>query len=131
MSAEDYHDVPGFGGGAFRTFKPRDYACNHCSAPITFVNRRPMNIDGTPHRCLGRNAKQQSPVPIPSALDNSAAVLFAMSAMNAIIQGQIQAGGIDHIHHMNFYDVADASWRMASAMVSAEKNYRDEFGAPA
>jgi hypothetical protein len=101
--------------------KPSLYSCNRCSASIYFAKRKPFNEDGTPHRCICKPQAQ------PPATSNQTAVLFAMGAMNAIIGAQIKVGGIDHIHHMNFYDVADASWQMAAAMVKAEANYRDEF----
>lgn len=127
MSAEDYDDVPGFGGGFASSFKPRPYTCNFCKKPISFSNRKPFNSDGSPHKCKGKQDNE----PEAKATDNTAATLFAMSAMNAIITAQIQKFGGDYVHHMNFHDVADASWQAASAMVNAEKNYRHEFGGAA
>ena len=99
----------------------RRYACNRCEATIFFSNKKPFNDDGTAHRCTGR------PPEPPPATQNQTAVLFAMGAMNAIITAQIQAGGVDYIHHMNFHDVADAAWQAAAAMVGAERNHRHEF----
>jgi hypothetical protein len=122
VSAEDYHDVPGFGGGGFSSFKPKAYTCNFCQQPIVFNQRKPFNKDGTPHRCRsGQQPQEAKETP-------QQATLFAMAAMNAIINASIQVGGVDFIHSMNFYDVADASWRAAAAMVSREKAYSDEFG---
>lgn len=130
MAAEDYDDVPGFGGSQWSSHavKPRAYKCNNCHQPITFSNRKPFNVDGTPHRCMGKNARPGKVEP-EKATDNHAATLFALSAMNAIINSQIQAFGGDHIHRMNFHDVADASWQAAVAMLRAERNYRDEIAA--
>lgn len=124
MSAEDYHDVPGFGGGFAGSYKPRSYSCNFCKAPISFSSRKPFNPDGTQHRCKSKGQEQQ---PDPKPSENPQVALYVMSAMNAIISGQIQKFGGDYIHHMNFNDVADASWRAAAAMVKAEENYRYEF----
>lgn len=128
MSAEDYDDVPGFGGGVGfggeRAYSPSQYKCNHCSNPITFKQRKPFNQDGTPHRCLGRNAPNREQPPLT---ENGAVTLFAMGAMQAIVQGQIAAGGVDFIHHMNFYDVADAAWRLAVTMKNKEKEYRGDI----
>lgn len=124
MSAEDYDDVPGFGGGFdFTRSQPRQYTCNFCRQPINFSNRKPFNKDGSPHRCKsGATAnKNESP-----QTEQPQATLFAMAAMNAFINAQIQVGGIDFIHHMNFYDIADASWRVAAAMVSKEKVFAEE-----
>lgn len=125
MAAEDYDDVPGFGGGAWlgNTARSGKYECKFCRANIKFSQRKAFNLDGTPHRC---NPGQRGSEAADSA-ETPPAALFAMAAMNAIISAQIQKGGIDHIHHMNFHDVADAAWQAAAAMVSAEKNYRDEF----
>lgn len=124
MSAEDYDDVPNFGGEGFN-YSPqpkRQYACNFCKQPITFNQRKAYNKDGTPHRCQrGKPAEEQPQEP------QTQATLFAMAAMNAIINASIQSAGVDYIHSMNFYDVADASWRVASAMVAKEKAYSDEF----
>lgn len=102
----------------------KPHSCNRCKADIKFSNRKPFNMDGTPHRCMAGSATREP----PKATDNQQAVLFAMAAMNAIISGQIQAGGVDHVHRMNFHDVADAAWQAAAAMISAEKNYREDFG---
>ena len=128
MSAEDYDDVPGFGSGigfgGGRAYSTGQYKCNHCSVSITFRQRKPFNQDGTPHRCLGRNAPKRDQPPLT---ENGAVTLFAMGAMQAIIQGQIAAGGVDFIHHMNFYDVADAAWRLAVTMKNKEKEYRDDI----
>jgi len=124
MSAEDYHDVPGFGGGAsFYRPQPRQYTCNFCHEPINFSNRKPINKDGSPHRCKARVPGDKSQA---AQSEQPQATLFAMAAMNAIINAQIQAGGVDFIHAMNFYDIADASWRVAAAMVSKEKAFADE-----
>lgn len=122
MSAEDYHDVPGFGGGFdFARAQPRQYTCNFCRQPINFSNRKPVNKDGSPHRCRsGTTTKEKQPA-------QPQATLFAMAAMNAIINAQIQVGGVDFIHTMNFYDIADASWRVAAAMVSKEKAFAEEY----
>lgn len=118
MSAEDYHDIPGFGVG-YSGASPRQYTCNFCREPINFSNRKPLNKDGSPHRCKSRaSAEKEQAQPQAS--------LFAMAAMNAIINAQIQAGGVDYIHTMNFYDIADAAWRVAAAMVSKEKAFADE-----
>lgn len=128
MSAEDYDDVPGFGGGVWlgggRAYTPRSYKCNHCAKPIDFRQRKPFNQDGTPHRCLGRNTQPQDAAPLTK---DGAVTLFAMGAMQAIIQGQIAASGVDFIHHMNFYDVADAAWRVAVTMMNKEKEFRDDI----
>ncbi|HEX5362358.1 MAG TPA: hypothetical protein VFW49_14930 [Fluviicoccus sp.] len=119
MSAEDYHDVSWYLPGS------RGYVCKFCQQPITFSNRKPYNKDGTPHRCKRTEKADATTESQPQA------ALFAMAAMNAIINASIQAGGVDYIHHMNFYDVADAAWRMAAAMVNSEKNHRSEFGSEA
>lgn len=124
MSAEDYHDVPGFGGG-FGTYKAKAYTCNFCKAPINFNQRKAFNKDGTPHRCRTADGALKAQEPQPA---DQQATLFAMAAMNAIINASIQSGGVDYIHSMNFYDVADASWRVAAAMVSKEQSFRDEYG---
>lgn len=130
MSAEDYHDVPGFGGGSgFNGAYQRQYTCNFCRQPINFSNRKPFNKDGSPHRCKSGAAANEKQSPQGG---QPQATLFAMAAMNAIINAQIQVGGVDYIHAMNFYDIADASWRVAAAMVSKEKAFADEckFGSP-
>lgn len=125
MSAEDYHDVPGFGGGTdFNSPRQRQYTCNFCHEPINFRNRKPFNNDGSPHRCKARSPADKGQL---HQGEQPQATLFAMAAMNAIINAQIQVGGIDHIHAMNFYDIADASWRVAAAMVSKEKVYAEEY----
>jgi len=126
VSAEDYDDVPGIGSGmgfgsSYSYHAPKKYTCHSCKAPINFKDRKPINKDGTPHRCLQKRAAEPEPVAPQAAL-------FAMAAMNAIVSAQIQAGGVDHIHHMNFYDVADASWRLAAAMTKREREYRNEIG---
>lgn len=128
MAAEDYDDVPGIGSGmgfgyhtSYTPRPPKNYTCHSCKAPIGFKDRKPINKDGTPHRC-GQN-RPAEPKP-----DTTQATLFAMAAMNAIVSAQIQAGGVDHIHHMNFYDVADAAWRLAAAMTKREGEYRNEIG---
>jgi len=126
MAAEDYDDVPGLGDGSGRPWafqkKPSTYECRFCGKPITFVQRKAYEPGGGLHRCQ-RDAKagQHSHDSKPP----EQATLFAMAAMNAIINGQIQAGGVDFIHSMNFHDVADAAWRIAAAMVHGEKNYQD------
>lgn len=98
------------------------YTCNRCQKPIIFNGDRiPRNPDGTKHKC-GGSSKPQPAQPAPQE-----ATLYALAAMNAIINGQIQAGGIDFIHHMHFGDVADAAWRMAAEMARAEIQHRDEF----
>lgn len=121
MSAEDYDDVPGLCSGSDRQplLNPRFYKCNRCRHPITFKNKKPFNQDGTAHRCIAKSQSETDPPP--------QAAMFAMAAMNAIINGQIQAGGVDFIHRMNFYDVADSAWQVAAAMVKREKDYRDEI----
>lgn len=130
MSSEDYDDVPGLGGmftGNWNTgpgAKPSTYQCYRCRYPITFTNKKPFNEDGTPHRCIA-NSHKSPKQPIPPAPHE--ATLYALAAMNAIINGQIQAGGVDFIHHMHFGDVADAAWRMAAEMARAERQHRDEF----
>ena len=122
MAAEDYDDVPGFGGGTWTpSYKPKAYTCNFCREPITFNQRKALNKDGTPHRCKTTGRAH------PSAEANTQATLYAMAAMNAIISGSIHSGGVDHIHRMNFYDVADAAWQCAAAMVKSERNYRDDI----
>ena len=128
MSAEDYDDVPGFGAGlgpryVYPDQPPKGYTCNFCSQPIKFMQRKAFNKDGSPHRCKTGQRQKEQPPETPQQ-----ATLFAMAAMNAIINASIQAAGIDHLHRMNFYDVADASWRMAAAMVSKEQAYREEIG---
>lgn len=124
MAAEDYHPDIGFGSGVGGgSYRPKLYTCNFCKEQITFSNRKPYNTNGTPHRCKGNGKATEKEPEIPQQ-----ATLYAMAAMGAIISAQIQKGGIDHIHHMNFYDVADAAWQAASAMVKGEKNYRHEFG---
>lgn len=126
MSAEDYDDVPGFadfaGGLGYSTSRQSQYKCRYCDAPISFKNRKPFNSDGSAHRC-----RAESNAKAPADKADLQAVLFATGAMSAIISGQIQAAGVDHIHHMNFYDVADAAWRVAAAMVSRERVYREEL----
>lgn len=98
------------------------YKCNRCKAHIAFNGDRiPRNPDGTKHKC-GEASKPQPAPPAPHDAN-----LYALAAMNAIINGQIQAGGVDFIHHMHFPDVADAAWRMAAEMVRAERQHRDEF----
>lgn len=129
MSAEDYDDIPGldrFMAGFQRSNSKADgYQCKFCRSEITFKQRKPFNPDGTPHRCKSGGVQGSS---MEEKETPPQAVLFAMSAMNAIVNASIQAGGVDYIHHMNFYDVADASWRLAAAMVSSEKQFRREFG---
>lgn len=121
MSAEDYHDVPGFGGSTWiPTRNSSAYSCNFCKSPIKFNQRKPFNLDGTPHRCKSSAEPHKEAMP-------QQAMLFAMAAMNAIISGSIQSGGVDFIHHMNFYDVADAAWQASAAMVKREEDYRDEI----
>ncbi len=125
MSAEDYDDVPGFGGGfEFSRAQQKQYTCNFCSQPIDFKHRKAHNKDGSLHKCRSavKSGEPQPPQPPPHQ-----ATLFALAAMNAIINAQIQAGGVDFIHTMNFYDIADASWRVAAAMISKEKAYADEY----
>jgi|GEM_PF-2550984 len=129
MSAEDYEDVPGLGAGF--PFPPdrrnaAPYKCRFCKSEISFKNRKPLNPDGTAHHCKAYRAEKQAPAPAVPA--DPQPMLYALAAMNAIIGGQIQAGGVNFIHSMNFHDVADAAWQVAAAMVSAEKNHRDEFG---
>jgi len=126
MSAEDYDDVPGFGSGSSGhkyASTPKSFTCRFCGSAISFNNRKPFNVDGSPHRCMRR--EDSAP---PSV--SQEATLYAMAAMNAIISGQIQSGGVDHIHRMNFHDVADAAWQVAVAMVKAEENHRHELAKP-
>lgn len=118
MSAEEYHDVPGIGGPTWTSYQ-NSYQCKNCQGQIFFKAKKAFNKDGSPHLCLGKKPENR--------LAPQEAVLYAMAAMNAIVNAQIQAGGVDFIHHMNFYDVADAAWRLASAMHSSEKNFRGEF----
>lgn len=127
MAAEDYDDVPGIGSGmgfgygtSYTPRPPKAYTCHSCKAPIDFKDRKPINKDGTPHRCGSKRQAEPEQA--------SQAALFAMAAMNAIVNAQIQAGGVDHIHHMNFYDVADAAWRLSAAMVKRECEFRHEMG---
>lgn len=125
MSAEDYDDVPGFGGGlGFNSTHQRQHMCNFCRQPINFSNRKPFNKDGSPHRCKSSATANKEQ---PPQYDKPQAAVFALAAMNAIINAQIQVGGIDHIHVMNFYDIADVSWRVAAAMVSKEKAFSEEY----
>lgn len=123
MSAEDYHDVPGFGGGygGGTSYERKSYTCNFCKQPIKFSQRKAFNKDGTPHRCKSAQTAETKATP-------ETATLFAMAAMNAIINASIQAAGVDYIHSMNFYDVADAAWKVSAAMIRKEEEYRDEFG---
>lgn len=125
MAAEDYHDVPGFGGGTYigpqSRFSREPYKCKFCQETIKFQNRKALNPNGTPHRCRadGKGSEYDSVA--------HQANLFALGAMNAIMSAQIKVGGVDFIHHMNFQDIADASWQAAAAMISAEKNFRNEI----
>jgi hypothetical protein len=128
VSAEDYDDVPGFGsgfGGGFSHAQPKQYTCNFCRQPINFKNRKAHNKDGSLHRC---KSAAPSGVPKLPEHDKHQATLFAMAAINAIINASIQSAGVDYIHSMNFYDVADAAWRVSAAMVSKEKAFADEYG---
>src|SRR5690606_27926811 len=99
MSAEDYDDVPGLGSGSSGhkyAPTPKPFPCRFCGSTINFNNRKPFNVDGSPHRCMRR----EDSAPPPAGQE---ATLYAMAAMNAIINGQIQSGGVDHIHRMNFH----------------------------
>lgn len=96
------------------------YVCFKCNQKIVFINRKAYNTDDTPHVCSGKQMESKQEVP-------QQATVFALGAMNAILNAQIQVGGIDSIHHMNFYDIADAAWRVAAAMVSKENEYREEI----
>lgn len=97
------------------------YKCYKCGLTITFMNRVAYDGNGI-HKCKGKNSQvTKDPEPAPQA------VLFAMAAMNALIQAQIQHGGIDHMHRMNCHDIADLSWQMAAAMIKGEENYRFEL----
>jgi len=123
------HDVDDYSDSDFVNYPPRysggnrekQYKCYHCNALIVFKSKVAHNADGTRHLCKSKKSNE-SPAPPPQQ-----ATLFAMAAMNAIIGAQIQAGGVDEIHRMNFYDIADASWRVARAMVEKEKVFSDEF----
>lgn len=100
---------------------PKVYRCKSCNGGIKFSGGKAFNhVDGTPHRCYKK--KEAPPVPQDGTL-------FALGAMNAIVNAQIQAGGVDFIHRMNFYDVADSAWRLAAAMHKKEKEFREDFQA--
>lgn len=96
--------------------------CVSCGASIIILDAELFNMgDHQKHVCRQMNVSCSD----VNNVTPSNAVMYANSAMNAIIAGEIQAGGQQGgMHALNFNVVAEFAWQAAAAMVRREKVYR-------